>query len=89
MSHVANGDERILLDQRDQVATLTVNRPEKLNALDPAMLRRLEALLRQIEADESVRVVLLTGAGDRALRRGGHRRLVASGAARDVALVGP
>lgn len=47
-------------------ATVTLNRPDKLNALDPEMLGGLERLAGQIEENETVRVVLLTGAGERA-----------------------
>ena len=49
-----------------QVAFVTLNRPEKLNALDPEMLDGLEELIRQVDADVMVRVLVLTGAGERA-----------------------
>ena len=52
------------------IATITLNRPEKLNALTPAMLEALEAALATIEADEAIRVVVLAGAGDRAFCAG-------------------
>ena len=52
------------------IATITIDRPEKLNALTPAMLEALEAFLGTIEADEAVRVVVLTGAGERAFCAG-------------------
>ncbi|HEX2494000.1 MAG TPA: enoyl-CoA hydratase-related protein [Steroidobacter sp.] len=45
------------------VATLTLNRPEKHNALDQPMLRELHAALLALDKDPSVRVVVLTGAG--------------------------
>ena len=48
------------------VATVTLNRPDKLNALDPEMLSGLETMAAQLEEDETTRVVLLTGAGERA-----------------------
>ena len=50
----------------DRVAFVTLNRPEKLNALDPEMLDGLEELIRQTDADATVRVLVLTGTGDRA-----------------------
>jgi enoyl-CoA hydratase/carnithine racemase len=53
-----------------RVATITLNRPEKLNALDPAMLGQLEALVGELEAREDLRAVLLTGAGERAFSVG-------------------
>src|SRR5688572_23382128 len=45
------------------VATLTLNRPEKHNALDGATVRELHAALAEIEQNEAVRAVVLTGAG--------------------------
>jgi len=52
------------------IATITLDRPEKLNAVTPEMLEGLEAALASIEADDAVRVVVLTGAGDRAFCAG-------------------
>jgi enoyl-CoA hydratase/carnithine racemase len=57
---------RLLLTRDGQFATITLNRPEKLNALDPAMLDLLEQHVRKIDADRAIRVVLLTGAGEKA-----------------------
>lgn len=48
---------------RDGVATLTLNRPEKRNALDRATLDALAAAVRAVEADAEARVVVLRGAG--------------------------
>ena len=45
------------------VATLCLNRPDKLNAINPAMIAQLHAALDRAEADESVRVILLRGEG--------------------------
>jgi enoyl-CoA hydratase len=52
------------------VVLLTLNRPEKLNALSTPVIRSLEAELDAIAGDPSVRVVILTGAGDRAFAAG-------------------
>ncbi|QPC87884.1 crotonase/enoyl-CoA hydratase family protein [Mesorhizobium sp. NBSH29] len=62
--------EAVLYETRGPIAVLTLNRPEKLNALDYAMNDRLLFLLAQIEADDAVRLVILTGAG-RAFSAGG------------------
>jgi enoyl-CoA hydratase len=59
-------EERVLLAIDGAIATVTLNRPEKLNAIDQAMLDRLEAIARELDRDTGVRVVLLTGAGERA-----------------------
>lgn len=63
-------EQRILLSMDGAIATLTINRPEKLNAIDPAMLAELEAALDRLEREEQARVVLLTGAGERAFSVG-------------------
>lgn len=55
--------EDLTLKVGDGVATLTLNRPEKKNALSEAILEQLPKLVRQIEDDRSVRVVILKGAG--------------------------
>jgi enoyl-CoA hydratase len=52
------------------VATVTIDRQDALNALDVATLTELRDCLRDLEADEGVRVVVLTGAGDRAFAAG-------------------
>ena len=48
------------------VATVTVDRPAKLNSLTPAMLDALEQCARELDADAQVRVVILTGGGEKA-----------------------
>ncbi len=50
----------------EEIATITLNRPEKLNALNPEMLELLESACAEIEAKSEIRVVLLTGAGEKA-----------------------
>ncbi len=56
----------LLYEVRDQVAFLTLNRPEVLNAIDLATRDGLWLALDAIEADEDVRVVVFRGAGERA-----------------------
>ncbi|HSV07994.1 MAG TPA: enoyl-CoA hydratase-related protein [Candidatus Binatus sp.] len=58
------------LERQDGVATLILDRPGALNALDPATLRALRAALRELDADPGVRAVVLTGAGERAFSAG-------------------
>jgi 2-(1,2-epoxy-1,2-dihydrophenyl)acetyl-CoA isomerase len=55
--------EHVLLDRRDAVATVTLNRPERRNAMDVPMWRQLLAALHELAGDSEVRVVILTGAG--------------------------
>jgi enoyl-CoA hydratase len=58
------------VSREDGVAVLTVNRPDALNAFDVETLTALRDELRELGQDESVRVVVLTGAGDRAFAAG-------------------
>ena len=60
----------VLFDIRDGIALLTLNRPERLNALSYALIDELMDLLDRIETDAAVRAVILTGAGDRAFSAG-------------------
>jgi enoyl-CoA hydratase/carnithine racemase len=59
-------DRLVDLVRDGQVATVTLNRPAKLNSLTPAMLDQLEQCARELDADTSVRVVVLTAGGERA-----------------------
>lgn len=62
--------ELIKYVKHDAIAVLTLNRPQKLNALNYATNDRLLALLDTIEDDPVIRAVILTGAGDRAFSAG-------------------
>jgi enoyl-CoA hydratase/carnithine racemase len=61
----------LLCDFTDGIATLTLNRPEKLNAVNYAMADALLAALDAIEANKDIRAVIVTGAGDIAFSAGG------------------
>jgi enoyl-CoA hydratase len=62
--------ERVLVERSDGVATLRLNRPRALNALDPDTLRALAAAIDAIDADATVRAAIITGAGERAFCAG-------------------
>src|ERR1700712_1252384 len=62
--------DTVLLEIEDGIALITLNRPDKLNALNYELIDRLMALLDQIEVETSARVVVLTGAGERAFSVG-------------------
>jgi len=77
--------ETILLKKEDHVATITLNRPERMNAVNPQMERELLGALQDVAQDEDIRVLVLTGAG-RAFCSGaevggviGERGVIASG----------
>lgn len=62
--------EHIKIDVGNHVATLTLNRPEKLNAVTPAMSDALVALIQEFNRRDDVRVLVLTGAGEKAFCAG-------------------
>jgi enoyl-CoA hydratase/carnithine racemase len=61
---------QILVDKADGAATITLNRPEKMNAYTRIMGEEIMAAMDDIDADDSVRAVIFTGAGDRAFCAG-------------------
>jgi enoyl-CoA hydratase len=67
---VSQSYETILLDRRDRVAVITINRPEKRNALNIQTRAEGAAVLEELRTDDSVRVVVITGAGDKAFIAG-------------------
>jgi len=62
--------ETLLLEIRDGVARVTLNRPEARNALNQTLLRELDAALTALERDPAARVIVLSGAGERAFCAG-------------------
>lgn len=70
-NHVQRDTSPVLFDRGDGIARVTLNRPAKSNALTPEMVVRLAAFWEEVAADDSIRVVLVTGAGDRAFCSGG------------------
>ena len=63
-------EEPILLVREAAIATVTLNHPDKLNALSFGMWMRLGEIMRELEADEGVRCVVLRGAGNKAFAAG-------------------
>ena len=62
--------QQITVAVEDQIATVTLNRPEKLNAWTPIMGAELMRAFQEIDRDRDVRVAVLTGAGERAFCAG-------------------
>ena len=60
----------ILIEIADGIALITLNRPDKLNALNYALIDRLMAALDEIETDAAAGAIILTGAGERAFSAG-------------------
>lgn len=62
--------ESVLTEVNDGIALMTLNRPKKLNAWDTPMRMEIAARMREWNADEAVRAIIVTGAGDRAFSAG-------------------
>jgi enoyl-CoA hydratase len=60
----------VLVDRDAHVVTLTINRPDKLNALNEELLSELSRVLRDLGRDAAVRCAILTGSGDKAFAAG-------------------
>jgi enoyl-CoA hydratase len=62
--------ENLILEKRAAVAVITLNRPAVLNALNSVLLEELSQAMEEVVADDTIRVVLLTGAGPKAFAAG-------------------
>lgn len=71
-------DENLTIERDGAVAVLTVTRPAVLNALNNRTIIELEAAVSRLTADDAVRVVILTGAGDKAFIAGADIRELAA-----------
>ncbi len=72
------GFKKIVLEKSDGVAKITLNRPEVLNSMDEELLTELVAALERLERDESVNVLIITGAG-RAFSAGRDAKAILKG----------
>ena len=77
-------DEKIVVHQTEAIATIQLNRPEKLNAVDREMLDILDAEVNRLHRDESVRVVVLAGSGERAFCVGADLNQIATFDSADI-----
>lgn len=62
--------ENILVAQENAIATITINRPTKLNALNKATIQELHDAFESLDADKSIRAIIITGSGDKAFVAG-------------------
>ena len=60
----------ISVERRDEIAIVSLNRPEKLNAISRTMLGQLTEIFKTLSDDDSLRAIILTGAGDKAFSAG-------------------
>ena len=75
--------KRILFDVSDHVATITINRPDRLNATDDLARTELGMAWARVRDDPDIRVAIITGAGDRAFCAGQDIRATAEGGIRN------
>ncbi|UCE09626.1 MAG: enoyl-CoA hydratase/isomerase family protein [Candidatus Thorarchaeota archaeon] len=63
-------EEVVLLDMSNGIATITINRPDKYNALNSEVVTKIREFMQKAEEDEAIRVVVLTGVGEKAFASG-------------------
>jgi enoyl-CoA hydratase len=66
----------VLYERTGHIATVTLNRPERMNALSPEVFARLPEVWEEFAADDGARVAILTGAGDRAFSAGADLKVM-------------
>ncbi len=74
-----NDQKAVRLDIENAIATVTLNRPEAMNALSQDVWKGLRDIARDIKETPDIRVVIVTGAGTRAFSAGIDLKMVASG----------
>lgn len=72
-------EEQVLVERRGNVMVITINRPDARNAVNEAVCRGVGAAVQQAEANPDVRVVVLTGAGDKAFCAGADLKAITRG----------
>jgi enoyl-CoA hydratase len=77
--------ETLLYEKADGIATVTINRPESLNALNFKVYAELYELFGEIEKDDEVRVVILTGSGEKAFVAGSDITEMAPQSSQEIA----
>lgn len=62
--------ETLIYEKKDNIGVLTINRPDRLNAISNQLTSELKRFLDEVEDDDSLRVLIITGAGDKAFVAG-------------------
>lgn len=62
--------ENILVEKKEKIAQITINRPSKLNALNKATIEELHGAFKALQDDKSVRAIIITGSGEKAFVAG-------------------
>ena len=77
--------EDMTFEKKEGIATVTFNRPEKLNALSEGIRKGLREAIREVEQDDDIRVMIITGAGERGFCSGADVSALAAAAAGEAA----
>ena len=83
-------DKNLVISIANQVALITINRPQAMNALNPDTIVELSAAIAELEQQDDVHVIIITGAGEKAFVAGGDvalMRTLTPLQARDVAMM--
>ena len=78
---MASTYEDMIFEKEGGIATVTLNRPEKLNALTEGIRKGLRRVIREVEEDDDIRVMIITGAGERGFCSGADVARLEAGAA--------
>lgn len=62
--------QNVTFEMREEIGLLTINRPKKLNALNHATMDEIQDILGKVKSDQALRVLVITGAGDKAFVAG-------------------
>ena len=62
--------ETLIFEEKDRIGTIFINRPDSLNALNSQVFADLYSILDQLDYDDRIRVIILTGRGDKAFAAG-------------------
>ena len=80
---MTDNTDLVVLERRGNIALLTLNRPNARNAISPEVSQTMAALLDEIEADDALRAVVLTGAGE-VFSAGADLKVVAAGRGMEI-----
>src|SRR5690606_41507960 len=64
------GYRSILVEANKHIVTITINRPQKLNALNIETIKELHHALKKVDTDKKIKVIIITGSGDKAFVAG-------------------
>ena len=66
--------ENIYIEEENNLATITINRPKKLNALNKRTIEELHVAFKELDEDKDIKVIIITGSGEKAFCAGSDLR---------------